>query len=119
MPTQRNPRAEQKAINEPNATSFFGSRTEVGHVREHNEDSLVVTPPLFAVADGMGGHEAGEVASEIAIKTLAELAPANADGDALARAVVAANQSRPRAKALAAKAWAPRSPQPFWKASAW
>ncbi len=91
MPTQRNPRAEQKAINEPNATSFFGSRTEVGHVREHNEDSLVVTPPLFAVADGMGGHEAGEVASEIAIKTLAELAPANADGDALARAVVAAN----------------------------
>ncbi len=91
MPTQRSPRAERKAMNEPNATSFFGSRTEVGHVREHNEDSLVVTPPLFAVADGMGGHEAGEVASEIAIKTLAELAPQNADGEALARAVVAAN----------------------------
>lgn len=73
------------------ASSFFGSRTEVGHVREHNEDSLIVMPPLFAVADGMGGHEAGEVASEIAINTLAELAPAHADADALARAVVAAN----------------------------
>ena len=60
-------------------------------MREHNEDSLVVTPPLFAVADGMGGHEAGEVASEVAINTLAELAPASPDGDALARAVVAAN----------------------------
>lgn len=91
MPKQRNARAERKAPNEPGAKSFFGSRTEVGHVREHNEDSLEVTPPLFAVADGMGGHEAGEVASEIAINTLAELAPASPDGDALARAVVAAN----------------------------
>ena len=91
MPKQRNARAERKAPNQPGAKSFFGSRTEVGHVREHNEDSLVVTPPLFAVADGMGGHEAGEVASEIAIKTLAELAPEGPDGEALARAVVAAN----------------------------
>ncbi len=91
MPKQRNVRSERKAANQPGAKSFFGSRTEVGHVREHNEDSLVVTPPLFAVADGMGGHEAGEVASEIAINTLAELAPAGPDGDALARAVVAAN----------------------------
>lgn len=71
--------------------SFFGSRTEIGNVREHNEDSLIVTPPLFAVADGMGGHEAGEVASEIAINTLSDLAPEHADADALARAVVAAN----------------------------
>ncbi len=91
MPKQRNARAERKAASQPGAKSFFGSRTEVGHVREHNEDSLVVTPPLFAVADGMGGHEAGEVASEIAIKTLAELAPEGPDGEALARAVVAAN----------------------------
>lgn len=73
------------------AASFYGSRTEVGHVREHNEDSLLVLPPLFAVADGMGGHEAGEVASELTIKTLAELAPASLDADALERAVVAAN----------------------------
>ena len=72
-------------------SSYYGSRTEVGHVREHNEDSLTVLPPLFAVADGMGGHEAGEVASEITINTLNDLAPESADAEALARAVVAAN----------------------------
>lgn len=71
--------------------SFFGSRTDVGHVRDHNEDSLVVMPPLFAVADGMGGHEAGEVASEITIATLTELAPHHPDAEALVRAVEAAN----------------------------
>lgn len=72
-------------------SSCYGSRTEIGNVREHNEDSLTVLPPLFAVADGMGGHEAGEVASEITINTLNDLAPQSADAEALARAVVAAN----------------------------
>lgn len=72
-------------------SSYYGSRTEIGNVREHNEDSLTVLPPLFAVADGMGGHEAGEVASEITINTLNDLAPQSADAEALARAVVAAN----------------------------
>lgn len=72
-------------------SSYYGSRTEIGNVREHNEDSLTVLPPLFAVADGMGGHEAGEVASEITINTLNDLAPRSADSEALARAVVAAN----------------------------
>lgn len=72
-------------------SSYYGSRTEIGNVREHNEDSLTVLPPLFAVADGMGGHEAGEVASEVTINTLNDLAPQSADAEALARAVVAAN----------------------------
>lgn len=72
-------------------SSYYGSRTEIGNVREHNEDSLTVLPPLFAVADGMGGHEAGEVASEITINTLNDLAPQIADAEALARAVMAAN----------------------------
>ena len=75
------------------ATTTFGSRTDIGCLRDHNEDSLVVAPPLFAVADGMGGHAAGEVASEIAVNVLAERAPAHPDPEALGRAVEEANRA--------------------------
>lgn len=79
------------------AVTNFGSRTDVGCVRDHNEDSLIVTPPLFAVADGMGGHAAGEVASEIAVNVLSAYAPEHPDGEALARAVEEANREIIRA----------------------
>ena len=69
----------------------FGSRTDIGYVRDHNEDSLIIIPPLFAVADGMGGHEEGEIASEITVNTLAELAPSHLDAEGLTAAVEAAN----------------------------
>lgn len=69
----------------------FGSRTDIGYVRDHNEDSLIIIPPLFAVTDGMGGHEAGEIASEITVNTLAELAPSHLDAEGLTAAVEAAN----------------------------
>lgn len=69
----------------------FGSRTDIGYVRDHNEDNLIIIPPLFAVADGMGGHEAGEIASEITVNTLAELAPSHLDAEGLTAAVEAAN----------------------------
>src|SRR5919108_4482649 len=46
--------------------------TDVGRKRRHNEDSLFVAPPLFAVADGMGGANAGEVASGLAVDALRE-----------------------------------------------
>ncbi len=79
------------------ASSTFGSRTDVGCVREHNEDSLVVAPPLYVVCDGMGGHAAGEVASEIAVDVIAERAPRHPDAEALGRAVEEANLAIVRA----------------------
>jgi serine/threonine protein phosphatase PrpC len=46
--------------------------TDPGRTRRHNEDAYVIDPPLFAIADGMGGAQAGEVASRLATAALKE-----------------------------------------------
>ena len=64
----------------------YGARTDVGTVAKENEDSLYTDSELglWVVADGMGGHEAGEVASAIVVKTLCEKI---SDGDDLPASV--------------------------------
>ena len=54
----------------------FGEITDTGRVREHNEDAIGSDPEigLLVLADGMGGYNAGEVASGIAVQTVTELA---------------------------------------------
>jgi PPM family protein phosphatase len=92
-----------------------GSATDVGRVRTNNEDALLVLRPpvhegqlLVAVADGMGGHQAGEIASALAIETLARvlaspalvepaaelLTRAVADGNRVIMAAAATDQAR-------------------------
>lgn len=51
----------------------WGAATDRGRLRVVNEDAMLASPPMFVVADGMGGHAAGDVASHIAIDTLVEL----------------------------------------------
>ncbi len=72
----------------------YAVRSDVGLLREGNEDSAYAGPSLLAVADGMGGHAAGEVASSLTISSMAELDDQEPDADMmgeLATAVATAN----------------------------
>jgi serine/threonine protein phosphatase PrpC len=51
----------------------WAAMTDVGHRRAANEDSFIASPPIFAIADGMGGHLAGDRASAAVVSRLAEV----------------------------------------------
>lgn len=72
-------------------TLRWGSATDVGMVRENNQDALLVAAPLFAVADGMGGHRGGEVASATALEILASTFGSSTSRQDLVEAVRRAN----------------------------
>jgi PPM family protein phosphatase len=67
----------------------YGAATDVGLVREVNEDAFLADPPVFVVADGMGGHEGGDVASAIVVEEFGALTGQDYDARAGAEAIAA------------------------------
>jgi PPM family protein phosphatase len=65
----------------------YAAATDVGRVREVNEDAYLASPPVFVVADGMGGHTGGDVASAIVVEEFARLGDVAYDADSAVRAV--------------------------------
>jgi protein phosphatase len=59
----------------------YAGATDTGRKRRRNEDSYVIAPPLFAVADGMGGAQAGEIASRLAAAALEDTDPGSLSGE--------------------------------------
>jgi len=74
-------------------TLVAGGATDVGRVRAGNEDQLLIAEPLYAVADGMGGHAAGEVASASAMEALLVAFDGNPSAPGLVDAVRDANRA--------------------------
>jgi PPM family protein phosphatase len=106
MPTlAKSRRGRRHAVGFSSRLLDIGSATDVGRVRAANEDALLVLQPagarkgqiVVAVADGMGGHKAGEVASALAIESLrdsvADADPECGPDDLLTQAVQIGNKN--------------------------
>ena len=68
----------------------WGGATDQGRIRANNQDAMYADSALFVVADGMGGHQGGEVAANLAVRTVAK-----ADRESLAQlrdAIIEANR---------------------------
>ena len=78
---------------------FWGTHT--GRQRKHNEDNFYPKPPLFVVADGMGGAQAGEVASDMAVQAFKAGLPAEGSAEERLTAVIRAANERIHAMARA------------------
>ena len=65
----------------------YAAVTDVGLVREVNEDAHLAEPPVFLVADGMGGHAGGDVASAIVVEEFGRLTGTSYDAEAAVQAV--------------------------------
>ena len=74
----------------------YAAATDVGKVREVNEDSYLAAPPVFVVADGMGGHAGGDVASAIVVEEFGALAGTAYDADSAVVAVAGALEASQR-----------------------
>jgi PPM family protein phosphatase len=72
----------------------FAAATHTGMMRRTNEDSHLARPPLFVVADGMGGSRAGEVASQLAITTFEGMAGTRGLPEELLRTTIAEANAR-------------------------
>jgi protein phosphatase len=73
--------------------SQHSERSDVGRQRQANEDSMLARAPLFVVADGMGGAQAGEVASMTAIQAFSDGLPAGSPEEALESSIGVANRT--------------------------
>jgi PPM family protein phosphatase len=101
----------------------WGSATDRGRVRRLNEDAMLAQAPVFLVADGMGGHAAGDLASRVTVEEFSVLAgrPAATAQDVQACVVRAAERIRRTVGAgrtagttVAGVALAPQDGEPYW-----
>jgi serine/threonine protein phosphatase PrpC len=70
-----------------------GARSDIGRLRQRNEDGYLIKEPLFVVADGMGGHRGGDVASALALETIGSAATPGGTAKGLVDDIKRANRA--------------------------